>query len=155
MFCPKCGLRNIEASKFCRGCGVDLSYVMAAVEAKAPVAVELPEKYVEQFSRGVRGLFMGSGFMIVGIGAYLITANALPVSLFALLMAFIFLGTGFSRLMHAAGLKRLNEGRPQRALEGEKTEFIRPESSIYETGELREQPLSVTDRTTRRLTKDD
>jgi hypothetical protein len=125
---------------------------MGAVGGKGPVHTELAEKYVEQFSRGVRGLFMGGGFLIVGVGAYLITANALPVSLFALLMAFIFLGTGFSRLIHAAGLRRLSSGEPVSRLDGRKMDQLNSVASVYETDELRLQPMSVTDRTTRHLT---
>lgn len=150
MYCPKCGLQNADESKFCRGCGADLSRVLAIVEGSSPAGRELSEKYVEQFSRGVRGLFMGGGFMVVGVGAYLITTNALPVSLFALLMAFVFLGTGFSRLIHAAGLRRLSQGNAVLTLEEGRADYLKPAGSIYDTDELA-QPMSVTDRTTRHL----
>ena len=47
MFCPKCGLQNAEEAKFCRGCGTDLSNVLAVVEGKLPEMPALSEKYAE------------------------------------------------------------------------------------------------------------
>lgn len=154
MFCPKCGSQGGDESKFCRGCGADLSHVLAVVEGKEPIGRELQEKYVEQFSRGVRGLFMGGGFFLVSVVGYLITTNALPVSLFAMLLAFVFLGTGFSRLIHAAGLRRLSRGDTPLTLEEGRADYLKPAGSIYDTDELA-QPMSVTDRTTRHLKIDE
>ena len=86
----------------------------------------------------------------MGVIGFLITSRALPVTLFALLFAAVFLGTGLSRLVHAAGLRRLSnpEGPPQ--LDAGKTDFIKPARSIFETDELA-QPMSVTERTTTHL----
>jgi hypothetical protein len=94
---------------------------------------------------------MGGGFFLVSVVGYLLTPRALPISLFAMLLAFVFLGTGFSRLIHAAGLRRLSQGEPLRTLEAGKADYFEPEHSIYETDELKAQPMSVTDRTTRHL----
>jgi hypothetical protein len=41
MFCPKCGVKNPEAGKFCRSCGTDLSPVSEALSGK-PSNSELP-----------------------------------------------------------------------------------------------------------------
>ncbi len=35
MFCPKCGVKNPEAGKFCRSCGTDLSPVSDALSGKS------------------------------------------------------------------------------------------------------------------------
>ena len=65
MFCPKCGSQNVDACKFCRGCGADLSNVLAVVAGKVTADLPLAEKQIDLFSRGLRGLIGGFGFLIV------------------------------------------------------------------------------------------
>ena len=149
MFCPKCGSENVDELKFCRGCGADLSQLLAMVDGKAPATNALSEKYLEQFSGGVRGLLMGGGFVLVAVVGYLITSNALPVSLFAMLLSVFFLATGTSRLIHAAGLRRLSNADAPTQLAPSEADFIQPRKSIYDTDDLVSRPISVTDRTTR------
>jgi hypothetical protein len=81
--------------------------------------------------------------------------KALPVILFALAFASVFLGTGISRLVHAAGLRKLRQGSAPGALLPGETDYIRPAGSIFDTGELSGQQIgSVTERTTRHLERD-
>lgn len=114
------------------------------------MASGLGEKYVAQFSRGIRGLMMGVGFLLVAVVGFLITTKELPVSLFAALLGFIFLGTGLSRLVHAAGLRRLIDGQGPKQLDSGNADYLEPARSIYDTDDL-VQPMSVTDRTTKHL----
>ena len=45
LFCPKCGTKNIEGAKFCRGCGADIALIPQAL------AGHLPEtRAVQQYS---------------------------------------------------------------------------------------------------------
>jgi hypothetical protein len=105
MFCPKCGSQNAEETKFCRGCGADISNVLAVVEGKAPAGHQLAEKEIELSSKAWRGLIGGMGFLILsGIGFGLSTRTWV-MGFFGLMFAIVFLSTGISRFIQARALK--------------------------------------------------
>ena len=157
MFCPKCGSQNVDETKFCRVCGADLSNVLAALEGKPRTDLTIVEKQIELFSRGLRGLMMGIGFLIVAGAAFGISIRLAVLGVFAMAFAFIFLGTGISRLVQSRALKRLSESRdtpPNPALSPGQVEYIQPPRSLYETDDLLTTPRSVTENTTRHLQMD-
>lgn len=39
MYCPHCGVQNVQETKFCRGCGEDLRLVSQAVTKSLPLAI--------------------------------------------------------------------------------------------------------------------
>jgi len=151
MFCPKCGLQNAEETKFCRGCGTDLSNVLAVVEGKLPEMPALSEKYAELYSRGIKGVLIGLGFSFISWVVYTIPpGHGIFWTLF-LAFAFIFLGAGISRLVHAAKIKTLIKESEHAALPSGNIEYIKPATSIYDTDNLLKRPTSVTEHTTRQL----
>ena len=151
MFCPKCGLQNAEETKFCRGCGTDLSNVLAVVEGKLPEMPALSEKYAELYSRGIKGVLIGLGFSFISWVVYTIPpGHGIFWTLF-LAFAFIFLGAGISRLVHAAKIKTLIKESEHAALPSGNIEYIKPATSIYDTDNLLKRPASVTEHTTRQL----
>lgn len=169
MFCPKCGSQNADETKFCRGCGADLSNVLMVAPntpelrhrssgkrgaASRPDTRSLSEKHIDLFSSGVRGLTIGVGFLIVSGAAFAISMRLSVMGLFFLAFAFYFLGTGVSRLVQAKGIKALTKSDEPAALSEGQTEYIKPSRSIYETDDLARQPLSVTEHTTRHLEMD-
>src|SRR5215213_3681889 len=108
MFCPKCGSQNSDETKFCRGCGSDLSSVLALVEGREIAHVPAyAEKHIHLFSSGLRGLITGLGFLIVAAVAIGISPKFAILTIFNLAFATFFLGTGISRLFQARALKRL------------------------------------------------
>src|SRR5689334_12134475 len=106
MFCPKCGSQNADATKFCRGCGADLSNVLAAVAGKVPADLQLAEKQIDLYGRGVIGLIAGLGFLVVAGVAFGISVHLAVLGIFALAFAFFFLGVGVSRMLQARALRR-------------------------------------------------
>src|SRR5437879_11519284 len=161
MFCPKCGLQNADETKFCRGCGADVSHALAAPtntalgqrfsgkRGEAPMSIA--EKQIELYSRGIRGLIMGGGLFVVSALAFVLSERGLTFSLFMLAFGFLLVGTGISRLIHARGLKALAKRDEPAALTPGQADYIKPRGSIYQTDDLHAQPLSITERTTTHL----
>jgi hypothetical protein len=152
MFCPKCGSQNSDGTRFCRGCGADVGNVLAVVEGN-PVS-PLSEKYIDLYSRGVRGLLLGFGFLIVSGVSFAISIRLAVLGVFALAFAVFFLSTGISRFVQAKALKRLREPKTDpsiRELTPGDTEYVKPTRSLYETDELVRTPHSITENTTTHL----
>ena len=153
MFCPKCGSQNSDETRYCRGCGADLGNVLAVVEGRPPNLPAHAAQQIDLFSRGVRGLTIGVGLLIVSGVSFGISIRFAVLGVFALAFAVIFLGTGISRLVQSRGLKRLSEPKPdQPSLPTGDPGYIEPSRLNYETDDLT-HPASVTERTTTHLDK--
>ena len=152
MYCPKCGSQNVDKSKFCRGCGAELSNVLAALEGKKPKSsTSLAERAISLNSRGIRGVLGGIGFLFV---AAVIWSRPPYDGIFWLLpltFASIFVSTGISRFVQARGLKALSKGSDQLTLASGQMDYVKPQRSIYETDDL--VPASVTEHTTTNLSQ--
>lgn len=155
MFCPKCGLQNADETKFCRGCGTELTNVLAAVDGKLPGAGTLPERYIEIRSRGIRGLLIGLGLLIVSGISFALPLRFAVLGLFSLAFASIFLGVGISRLIQAGGIRKLVSKDEPAALQPGQPGYIEPSRSAYQTNDLAPPPLSVTEHTTIHLKLED
>lgn len=53
MYCPHCGIQNVQGVKFCRGCGEDLKLVSQAVTKSLPLVIA--HKVDEAIDRGRGG----------------------------------------------------------------------------------------------------
>ncbi len=158
MFCPKCGSQNADGTKFCRGCGADVSNVLAVVDGKPTALPALAEKHIELYASGLRGLIVGIGFFLVAGLAFAMSMRFAVLGIFALFFASFFLGTGIARLFQARALRRLREPdaeEPHPSLPSGEPDYIKPSRSIYETDDLVETPRSVTEHTTTHLKMDE
>lgn len=157
MFCPKCGSQNADDTKFCRGCGAEVSNVQALATGKVRGSSALAEKQIDLFSSGVRGLIIGVGFLIVAGVSFGVSIRLAVLGVFALAFASVFLGTGIARLVQSRAIKKLREpenSKPTPELAPGQPEYFKPARSIYETDDLIGTPRSVTEHTTTHLKMD-
>ncbi|MFC2340179.1 MAG: zinc-ribbon domain-containing protein, partial [Olsenella sp.] len=70
MFCPSCGTRNPDGSRFCKTCGTDLSSRGAGTTA-SQAAVQAPVPDTPAFARPTTAAHrhIGRGGVIAGIAA--------------------------------------------------------------------------------------
>ena len=156
MFCPKCGSRNTEDTKFCRGCGADVSNVLAVVDGRPAHSPALAEKQIELFSSGLRGLIVGGGLVATAVVAIALSMRLAVLVPFVLAFASYFLGVGVSRVFQARAIKRLRESASPlpASLSAARPDYIEPIKSLYETEDLAPMPRSVTEHTTTHLKRD-
>lgn len=162
MFCPKCGSQNVDEAKFCRGCGADLSNVLAVVEGKPTLTRPVDEEYIHLFSTGIRNVVLAFGFAAIAFIVAMIPGDTHFWVLF-LIPAFPLLASGISRIIKADALKAMRKtdarslppSHPAQILTPGRADYIKPQPSIYETDDLLEVPhISVTEGTTRHLSID-
>ena len=153
MYCPKCGSQNAEETKFCRGCGADMSNVPAAMEVRRTGDLALAEKQIDLYGSGLRGVLIGTGFLISSGIAFAVSMRVAVLALFFLAFASFFLGTGISRLFQARALKRLLNERelPPAADTSALPDHTKVPPSFYETDDLAQLAPSVTEHTTTHL----
>jgi hypothetical protein len=160
MFCPKCGLQNVDNAKFCRSCGVDLSHVLAVVEGKMPDYLPQSKEDNDLFSTGIRNLILGFGFIFIGALLFILPGNTF-FWLLAMFPGISLLASGISRLVKAgskghtdyreAGRYSLPAAASNPALPPVQAEYIRPERSSYRKDDPAGEPPSITEPTTQLL----
>jgi hypothetical protein len=133
-----------------------LSNVLAVVAGKVPADLPLAEKQIDLYGRGLIGLIGGFGFLVVAGVSFGISIRLAVLGVFALAFAFVFLGTGISRMVQAKALRRLREqgatDQNAAAHSPGHADYIEPARSPYETDDLiPAHPQSVTEQTTAHL----
>lgn len=171
MFCQQCGTKNPDNGKFCRNCGIDLSAisVVPGGEITQPEYLTGSKKRIKQndpdelWSAGLKNTILGFGFLIVAIVLLLTNVAGGRNWWWAMLFpAFSLLAGGIGSLSKSKRLEkkqmtafvavdqnRLTNAPPNAVLPSKQTEYVKPQISIYDTGEL--IPPSVIEGTTRHL----
>lgn len=172
MFCPKCGVQNIEDAKFCRGCGSDIALVPQALSGTLPEARDdkdhsrvgitfdpMSRRHrrrdgVPRLDKAVSNLFTGMGFVLVALAALRYAPAGNIWWFWMLIPAFSLIGGGIAEYMRykqskgeevkLPGLDSKKELPPTSA----RVSAIPPRRN---TAELVPQPPSVTENTTRHL----
>ena len=178
MFCPKCGTENPETGRFCRSCGTNLSSVPATLNqnksefyfGRGARATERSLKMLhsndpdELWSHGINKLIGGIGFLIISAVLLLTNVAGGQGWWWAMLFpAFSMIAAGVSSMSKSKRLEKKRDAavsdtnqnqlpnfQPQTSLPPSQNDYIKPQQSIYDTGELVIQP-SVTEDTTRHL----
>jgi zinc-ribbon domain len=167
MFCPKCGTENPENGRFCRSCGTDLSGVASVVSGELINLRQKPELLTRKgkpinWESAIVKLFSGLAFLGVTI-ALAISQTGRGWWFWMLIPAFSALGSGIAQIIQIKKSEKNNlafasqESRipilqksESLNLPPDQTDYIKPQTSIYDTDEL-VVPSSVTENTTRHL----
>ena len=129
-----------------------MSNVPAAMEVRRTGDLALAEKQIDLYGSGLRGVLIGTGFLISSGIAFAVSMRVAVLALFFLAFASFFLGTGISRLFQARALKRLlNEREFPPSENSALTDHTKGPPSFYETDDLAQLPSSVTEHTTTHL----
>ena len=172
MFCQKCGTQNPDNGKFCRNCGTDL----AVISQPQGINLKPSEFYIDRkgrvrsnnpddlWSSGIRNIIMGIGFLIISIVLLMTNVAGGVTWWWAMLFpAFSLLASGIGSIAKSKRLEKKNLPSPTIAsptylseqplkatLPASQIDYIKPQSSLYDTGEL-VAPPSVIENTTRTL----
>lgn len=166
MFCPKCGVENPDNGKFCRNCRANISSVSAALTGKltvVPYTVD-PRKRGVSWQNAITKLSTGLAFLfIASILGFTGKYNAANWWFWLLIPAFSLIGSGVAQIIQLKKIEKIEEGfatqneqnmilnpPSNQQLPPMQNDYIKPQSSIYDTGEFIVQP-SVTENTTRHL----
>lgn len=169
MYCPKCGTKNIEDAKFCRGCGADIALVPQALTGSLPepraVGYDAEGKPYDstgkrihskreppRLDKAISSSFTGIAFLLVAFSVLIFAPAGRLWWFWMLIPAFTMLGGGIAEYV------RFKQSRGEELrLPGARTqpETLRPPrvSAIppRNTAELVPPPPSVTEGTTRHL----
>jgi hypothetical protein len=158
MYCPSCGVQNIQETKFCRGCGEDLRLVSQAITKSLPLVIaQRVDSAIDRGRGGWRSYQMfrsenrrAFGQTLLGLASLFVVVWMLMLGHgdpsfaggFLLVMSATILLTGFYDLW----TKR------RRGQSAEQPEQLRSASSTQELPPARERvSASVTESTTREL----
>jgi hypothetical protein len=175
MFCPKCGTQNTDTGKFCRSCGTDLATVSEALTGKlnsknhvfggrqaiSPMLATDKKGKPVHWEGAITKLFSGSAFLIISI-ILAFSQMGRGWWFWLLIPAFGAIGSGVAQITQLKKSEKYNLSTTadetnkafapvsSAALPSSQTEFVKPQNSIYDTGEL-VAPPSVVEGTTRHL----
>jgi len=146
MFCPKCGVKNMDDAKFCRACGANISLVSQALEgrladAKAPDWYRLGVGSPPSIEKGVREIFMGIGFLLIALAILIFAPGGSMWWFWMLIPTFALVGGGVGQIVR---LRRDQALRPRSDAGASARPTIDEQCS---------SPSSVTERTTKLLEK--
>jgi hypothetical protein len=167
MFCPRCATQNSEDTKFCRGCGTNLSTVNLVLSDPQQLSTAALEKVASISSvkrrDGISKLIHGTGWIgastIVGVALGLFSNTNdwifvwLGLAAWMACVGIIFWSQGINKLIEAQYLSReVKSAAADSAFAHQQIGKGAPAAEVQKTNELG-QPGSVTDRTTELLNR--
>jgi hypothetical protein len=170
VFCPKCGVRNVDDAKFCRACGADISLVPQALTRTLPEGafgvLEVAEeekkgkkhrkyKFKEPptLEKGLAKTFEGIAYLLIVTIGFFYFFGGVFLWIWFIIPALSSFGEGIGKIIES---RRAHDALGPRAPfpPGDITlpePAPRAELATRSTSEITPQPLSVTEETTRHL----
>jgi len=170
VFCPKCGVKNVEDAKYCRACGADISLVPQALTRSLPdgafgvLQIEEEEKKGRKsrkyklakpptLEKGLSKCMEGIAYLIIFLTGFFYFFGAIFLWIWFIIPALATFGEGVGQIIRA---RNVDNTLPPRApfAAGELTPpnaHAAGELPPRETAEIVAPPPSVTEGTTRHL----
>jgi hypothetical protein len=162
VYCPKCGVKNLEDAKFCRACGADLHLVPQALKGKLPDGVVEVEEHEQggrrerkykfkeppTLEKAMENFFGGIALLLVFVLGYFYYQGAFLIWVWFIIPGLEHIGKGIGQAIRARrerpalAAPRTPDGLPP---------FAPRELSAPATSEIAPPPASVTESTTRSL----
>ena len=169
MFCPRCGVNNVDDAKYCRACGADISLVPQALNHQLPAgAVGVPEvkkrgkhgkkereykpEEPPKLEQGLQNTFFGVALLIIFYVAFFRYGGSFYIWGWLLIPALSCLGEGLGQIIRSGrephALPHIAPVNPDsRAATARARELPAPDTSEI----IPAQQPSVTESTTRHL----
>jgi hypothetical protein len=167
MFCPNCGVRNLEDAKFCRSCGADIRLVPQAMTghlievASRSLEVEGQEKSGKKSKRkvkepptlekGMENIFSGIAFLIIFMLGFFYLPRAFMIWVWFIIPALGYVGEGLGQVIRSRSGRGLTTQAQTPAPISFKYAPRRSELPAPDTSEIVMPPASITEGTTRHL----
>jgi hypothetical protein len=170
MFCPRCGTKNVDDSKFCRSCGADIHLVPQALSLQLPdnasAVIEVEEqeeegkkerkyKFKEQptLEKGLENSFIGIAFLIIFLLGLFYYRGGFTLWVWLLIPSLACLGDGLGQIIRS----RQHPGTKPSGADFRPQSLNLPQSRANlpaaDTSEIiSAQHASITEGTTRNLT---
>lgn len=166
MYCPKCGVHNLEDAKFCRACGADIHLVPRALTGRMPEGVlgveELERngrkerkdksKQPPTLEKGLENVFCGIAFFIIFMLGLFYLKGAFMLWVWFIIPALTCVGEGIGQIIRSRGtqaaLPPSEDFRGASALHASRARELPPAA---DTSEIKFPPASITESTTRHL----
>ncbi len=171
MFCPKCGIDNIENAKFCRACGIDVSILPLMLSGQLNTALEKNPKDLAKALReqakedkklnweeAMSTLFVGIAFLVIFFEGVFFLPKFFWVGIWFIIPALGCIGSGLGtglQIMRKDKLQLQNQTQTQNQLKSQMA-FPQPRPIAAQfpgrdTNEFMPAPPSITENTTRHL----
>jgi len=162
VYCPKCGVRNLEDAKFCRACGASIHLVPQALKGDLPEGVLEVEEHEEEgrrarrykfkepptLEKGLESFFGGLAWLTVFLLGYFYYQGAFLIWVWFIIPGLEGVGKGLGQAIRARRERpELAPSRPPEAL----PDFAPRHLSALSTSEIAPPAASVTESTTRSL----
>ena len=149
MYCPKCGLKNNDDTRFCRGCGENLKVISQAMTRRLPVILASKvDAYLERKNERFRRdsiIFAVVGFLWLLYGLRsLVTGVGSVVKVPIVLGCFFLLWAVWERMVYKHSLATDRMERIQ-------APWTTEELTRDDAAQIVEPPASITEFTTRHL----
>lgn len=169
MFCPKCGVHNLEGAKFCRSCGADIRLVPQALRGRLPEGVfvvnevealegkkERKERKEKSYKpptleKGLENLFSGIAFLIIFTLGLLYMRGLFLVWVWFVIPGLGYIGQGLGQIIRSGSAGRALPPADSFSPAASLPPTPALELPAADTSEIKSPPASVTESTTRNL----